>query len=182
MRVAVYGGSFNPPHVAHGMVAAWLLWTGQADEVWLVPVFRHAFEGVHGKALAPFSTRLAWCAALAADIDPRIRVSPIESELPTPSFTIETMRALRERNPDVELRLVVGADVLPQLPKWRAWDALQAEFSPIIVGRAGHPSPEGTVRFPDISSTEIRRRLEAGESVQPLVTRGVAALLRAERA
>ena len=49
MRVAVYGGSFNPPHVAHAMVASWLLWTRLVDEVWLVPVFRHAFEGIQEK-------------------------------------------------------------------------------------------------------------------------------------
>lgn len=177
MRVAVYGGSFNPPHVAHGMVAAWLLWTGQCEEVWLVPVFRHAFEGLHNKSLAPFETRLAWCAAFAADIDPRVRVCPIEAELPTPSFTIETLRALRQRNPGVTLRLVVGADVLPQVPKWRAWDEIVAEFSPVLVGRVGYPSDPGTVAFPAVSSTEIRERLARGEPVDMLVTQGVAALL-----
>ena len=51
MRIAVYGGSFNPPHIAHTMVASWLLWTEMVDEVWLVPVYRHAFEQSHGKKL-----------------------------------------------------------------------------------------------------------------------------------
>lgn len=180
MRIAVYGGSFNPPHVAHAMVAAYLLWTDQADEVWLVPVYRHAFEPWHNKALAPYDERLRWCQAMAADVDDRIRVCDVERDLPTPSFTIETLRALRERHPDHAFRLVVGADVLPTLPKWRDWASIEAEFSPILVGREGYPSPPGTVDFPDVSSTAIREYLARGEAVGGLVTRGVARLLRGE--
>ncbi len=180
MRIAVYGGSFNPPHVAHAMVAAWLLWTDQVDEVWLVPVFRHAFEPWHGKTLAPFERRVAWCAAMAADIDPRVRVSDVERTLPTPSFTVETLRALREANPGDHFRLVVGADVLPTLPKWRDWASIAQEFEPIVVGRDGYPSPAGAVRFPEVSSTEIRERLERGEAVGALLTRSVARMLALE--
>ena len=54
MDVAVYGGSFNPPHIGHAMVAAWLLWTRRVEEVWLVPAFAHAFD----KALRPFAARV----------------------------------------------------------------------------------------------------------------------------
>ena len=64
MRVAVYGGSFNPPHIVHGWVASWLLWTGRVDAVWLVPVYRHAFEDRHDKRLAPYADRMAWCQAM----------------------------------------------------------------------------------------------------------------------
>ncbi len=80
MVVAIYGGSFNPPHVGHALVAAWLLWTRQADAVWLLPVFRHAFEKRHNKALVPWADRLAWCEAFAQDVDPRVRVEAIEAE------------------------------------------------------------------------------------------------------
>lgn len=180
MRIAVYGGSFNPPHVAHGMVAAWLLWTGLADEVWLVPVFQHAFEGMHDKALAPFERRVAWCEALAADVDPRVRVSEIERHLDTPSYTIETLRALAARHPQHAFRLVVGADALPTLPKWRAWSDIEREFAPIIVGRAGYPAVPDSVAFPSLSSTEIRERLQRGLSVEHLVSAGVARLLALE--
>lgn len=178
MRVAIYGGSFNPPHVVHGMVAAWLLWTGQVEQVWLVPVYRHAFESWHGKALAPFEARVRWCEALARDVDPRVQVSTIEAELPVPSYTISTLRALAARHPEHRFRLVVGADVLQQSPKWRAWDEIAAEFAPIAVGRAGYPSPPGGVVFPELSSTEIRARLAAGEPIDGLVTRGVLPLLQ----
>ena len=180
MRVAIYGGSFNPPHVGHAMVAAWLRWTGQVDRVWLVPVFRHAFEGRHDKTLAPYEQRVAWCRAMAAEIGPEVEVSEVEARLPTPSFTIDTLDHLARTRPEHRFRLVVGADVLPQLPDWRRWEEIAQRFDPILVGRQGHPSPgPDVVEFPAISSSEIRRRLAAGESVDHLLTRGVHAALRA---
>ncbi len=61
--VAIYGGSFDPPHFGHAMVIAWLLWSGTASEVWLVPTFQHAFD----KPLAPFELRAGLCAARRDD-------------------------------------------------------------------------------------------------------------------
>ncbi len=182
MRIAVYGGSFNPPHVVHGLVARWLLWTGRADRVWLVPVFVHAFEGRQDKRLAPFDERLAWTRALAADVGPDVEVCAIERELPPPSYTIDTLRALRDRHPEHVFRLVVGADVLDQRHHWRDWEGIAREFDPIVVGRQGWPLPsESAIAFPAVSSTEVRRRLAAGEPVDHLLTRGVARLLAASR-
>lgn len=175
MRVAIYGGSFNPPHVAHAMVASSIRWTGRAEQVWLVPVFRHAFEGLHSKSLAAFEARLSWCEAFAADVGPFVRVCDVERELPTPSYTIATLRHLAAVHPEHQLRLVVGADVLPQLPKWRDWSAIEAEFSPIVVGRAGFPAVPDAPTFPDVSSTEVRARLEAGRPINHLLTASVAA-------
>ncbi len=63
---AIFGGSFNPPHLGHAMVAAWLKWTGRADDVWFVPAFEHAF----GKPLAPFENRLAALHRLTALLNP----------------------------------------------------------------------------------------------------------------
>lgn len=173
MRVAVYGGSFNPPHVGHAMVASWLLWTARADEVWLLPAFDHPFQ----KDLAPWEARLALCEALAGELGPRVRVCDVESRLPVPSFTLHTLRHLRGAHPGAALRLVVGADNLPDLPKWKGWDDIAAEFDPIVVGRQGWPVPEGTVAFPEVSSTEVRRRVAAGEPVDHLVPAGVLAAM-----
>ena len=133
MRVAVYGGSFNPPHVGHGMVAAWLRWTDRTDEVWLVPSFAHPF----GRELAPFGRRLVLCQALARTVGPWVRVVPIESELPTPSYTWHVLQALTARHPDHDFRLVVGADVAQQTDRWHRFDAIQAHYDPIFVGRQG---------------------------------------------
>jgi nicotinate-nucleotide adenylyltransferase len=180
MKVAVYGGSFNPPHVGHAMVASWVRWTGRAEEVWLVPVYQHAFEGIHGKRLAPFDERVRWCEALAADLGEGVRVCAVERELPAPSYTVQTLRHLRAAHPDHDFRLLIGADVLPQLPQWRDWQTIAREFSPVVVGRQGHAAPEGVaaVDFPAVSSTEIRARLDAGEPLDHLVTARVASALR----
>lgn len=180
MRIAVYGGSFNPPHVGHAMVAAWLRWTGRAEAVWLVPVYRHAFEDWHGKTLAPFDQRVSWCEALAADVGGGVEVCTVEAELPTPSYTIDTLRSLAEAHPEHRFRLVVGADALPQLPQWRDWGAIEAEFSPVVVGRQGYEPVPDSVAFPGVSSTEIRQRLARGEPVSHLLTQGVAAMLAAD--
>ena len=119
MKIAVYGGSFNPPHVVHAMVASWLLWTDLVDEVWMVPVYRHAFEGIHDKKLASYSDRVQWCEAMETDVDSRIKVSTIESQLPTPSYSIDTLQALAKQFPEHEFRLCVGSDVIPDLPNWK---------------------------------------------------------------
>lgn len=164
MRIAVYGGSFDPPHVGHAMVSAWLRWTDRCDEVWWVPVKGHPFA----KQSRPYDDRLAMCRALTATL-PDARVCDVERTLPTPSYTIDTLRTLAAAHPEHTFRLVVGADVLPETGKWRAWDAITREFPPIVVGRAGHPTPPGAIDFPAISSTEVRRRLAAGEPVDELV-------------
>jgi nicotinate-nucleotide adenylyltransferase len=72
---------------------------------------------------------------------------------------------------------VLGADNLDALPKWKDWHKIEAEYAPIVVGRDGYPNPPDAVVFPGISSTEIRRRLAAGEPVDHLVPAAVLAVL-----
>lgn len=174
MRVAVFGGSFHPPHVGHAMVASWLLWTEQVEAVWLLPVGDHPF----GKALAPFAHRVRWCAALAGVLGPGVRVEAIEGERAGPTYTIDTLDALAARHPEHRFQLVVGADVLPATSSWRSWDRIVAAYAPIVVGRAGYPPAPGAPVFPDVSSTQIRARLEAGEPVNGLVPAAVIRALR----
>lgn len=168
MRVAVYGGSFNPPHVVHLMVASWLRWTDRADEVWWVPVLGHPFS----KDLAPYDDRLAWCVDAAREL-PWVRVDDVERTLPVPSYTIDTLTELSRRHPQHTFRWVVGADVIPETPRWKAWDRIVAEFAPIVVGRQGYPTPDGAIDFPGVSSTEIRRRAAAGEPLDHLVPNAI---------
>jgi nicotinate-nucleotide adenylyltransferase len=178
VQIAVYGGSFNPPHRAHAMVAEWVLSSRVADAVWLVPVFRHAFEGIHGKTLAPYGQRVGWCQALAAEVGPRVAVSQVEALLPSPSYTIDTLTHLSSEHPEHQFRLVVGADILDQVDSWKGWDRIAAQHTPIVVGREGYPSPPGVPLFPAVSSTAVRERLAAGESAEALLTPAVWALLR----
>jgi nicotinate-nucleotide adenylyltransferase len=164
MRIAVYGGSFNPPHVVHLMVAEWLRWTDRCDEVWCVPVRGHPFA----KDLVPYDHRLVWCADAVRDL-PGVRASDVERGLPVPSYTVDTLTALARRHPEHSFRLVIGADVLPEAARWKAWDRIVAEYRPIVVGRQGYPTPAGAIDFPGVSSTEIRRRADTGEPIEHLV-------------
>ena len=156
MKIAVYGGSFNPPHIAHAMVASWLVWSGKVDQVLIVPVYQHAFEKIHGKRLISYETRVLWCRLMAETLGPSYKVSEVESRLPTPSYSIDTLRALQSEHPQHQFRLVVGADVVSQLPQWKEWAEIERLFTPIIVGRVGYDGHRSPMVFPDVSSTAIR--------------------------
>lgn len=175
MRVAVYGGSFHPPHVGHAMVAAWVRWTDQADAVWLVPTYDHPF----GKDLAPFATRVAWCEAMAADVGDFVHVSDIEARLEGTSWTVRTLQALADAHPEHSFRLLLGADAWASRDAWRDWATIERDFVPLVVGRPGHPPIPGAPVFPDVSSTQVRALLAAGEPVDGLVTASVARQLAA---
>ena len=174
MKIAVYGGSFNPPHVAHAMVASWLVWSGEVDQVWIVPVYQHAFEKIHGKRLVPYDIRLEWCRLMAEELGEKCHVSEIESQLPTPSYSIDTLRALQKAHPEHHFRLVVGADVVSQLPQWKEWEKIETHFSPIIVGRVGYEGHRAQMVFPDVSSTDIRNAVRAGQLPTQWLLRNVA--------
>jgi len=178
--VAVYGGSFNPPHVVHAMIASWLVWTGKASAVWLVPVFQHPFEGKQSKKLASYARRTAWCEWLAQALGPWAQTCSIEAELPPPSYSWTTLQALAARYPNYEFRLVVGSDVLSQVASWHRWADICREHAPIVVGREGQAAPESsTFAFPDVSSTTIRRKLRKKEDVDALLLASVLADIRA---
>ena len=168
-RVAVFGGSFNPPHVAHVLAVVYALSTAPIDEVLVVPVFRHPFA----KELASFEERLAMC-ELGLGWIPRVTVSPVERELGGESLTLRTVEHLAEAHPDWSLRLLIGADVLGDLPKWHRFDRIAEVAPPLVLGRVGvvPPTPgEGSVPIPTaplpvlprVSSTEIRSAIAAGD-------------------
>lgn len=151
-RVAVFGGSFNPPHVAHVLAAVYALSVAPVDEVLVVPVFRHPFA----KELAPFDDRLAMC-ELAMGWIPGVRVSAVERDLGGESLTLRTLVHLAAENPSWCMRLLVGSDVVPDLPKWHRFDEVAKLASPLVLPRAG--ATEDEVLLPDVSSTQVRARL-----------------------
>ena len=173
MKTALFGGSFNPPHVAHQLVALYVLETCDVDELWFVPTFAHPFH----KALAPFDDRVAMCELAAAPLGPRAGVSRAEQGLAArPGFvasrTFDLVEMLRAADPARSFRLVVGADILQETAKWHRWDDLVALAPPIVVGRPGYPS-DGLV-MPDISATRVRQLLAARDpSVGSLVPASV---------
>lgn len=171
--VALVGGSFNPPHVGHLMAALYLRATRPVDEVWLVPAFNHPF----GKALASFEDRVRMCEAMAQDCSGWLRVSRAEAEVGKEGRTIELLEWLLPRHPDTKFEFVIGSDILADLPKWKAWDRIRALVTIVVLNRAGHRA-EGAIGPPlaEVSSTEIRRALAAGETPAELVPQRVLAL------
>src|SRR5262249_23183550 len=113
MRVAVFGGSFNPPHVAHLLASVYALATASIDQVLVIPVFRHPFA----KHLASFDDRLEMCRRGLGWI-PGVTVSTVERELGGESLTLRTVERLSQQHPTYALRLLIGSDVLADLPKW----------------------------------------------------------------
>jgi nicotinate-nucleotide adenylyltransferase len=173
-RIALFGGSFNPPHVAHQLVALYVLETCEVDELWFVPTYVHPF----GKPLAPYEDRIAMCELAARALGGRARTSRAEEELARrPGFvasrTLDLVAMLAEQHGRT-FRLVIGADILLETHKWYRWDELVRRAPPIVVGRSGHPLPpeatETGVVMPEVSATRVRALLAAGDpSVRTLL-------------
>jgi nicotinate-nucleotide adenylyltransferase len=168
--VALFGGSFNPPHIAHQMACLYLLETQPVDLVRMMPTYKHVF----GKELAPFEHRLAMCRLAASPFGDKVEVSDIKRTLGGQSKTHDTLVALGKSEPTTKFRLVVGEDILDESHKWHRWQDVIALAPPIVIGREGYVgSATAEIRLPGVSSTEIRRRLGEGQSALPLVSRAV---------
>jgi nicotinate-nucleotide adenylyltransferase len=194
MRIGVFGGTFDPPHVGHLLVAVDALEALDLDRIVLVPAGTQPLKA--GAINAPAAERLAMARLLVAD-DPRFEVDPLEIERGGLSFMVDTLGALAERWRGAELFLLVGADVLATFDRWRepervrelatmvvmtrADDAMAAEMAdaagtlPALPG--GAPLRVRTRRV-DVSSTEIRARVRAGRSIRGFVPESVADFIR----
>lgn len=177
-RIAILGGSFNPPHLGHQLICTWALGTAQADAVWLLPVFRHAFD----KPLAPFEHRLAMCRLTAAPFaSGAVESCAIEAELCAPSRTLVTVQHLMARHPEHRFSLLLGADLLRETQDWYRFDELQRLVPLVVIGRAGHVAPDASLALASVSSTEVRWRLARGLEVEHLVPRAVCDYIREHR-
>ncbi|MEM8609514.1 MAG: nicotinate (nicotinamide) nucleotide adenylyltransferase [Myxococcota bacterium] len=175
-RVAMYGGSFDPPHLGHVLSVSWVLASADIDEVWVIPTWKHPFEKAHG---ASFEARVAMCELAFAQFE-HAEVSTIEQTLGGTSHTLTTIESLQHSNPDTEFRLLVGADVLPEAPKWHRWDDIVKAAPPIVIGREGYPQPEGCpITIPNVSSTDARGSLRQNDPIEGWVPRSVVDYIRA---
>lgn len=178
-RVAVFGGSFNPPHVAHVLACALLLSVEPIRRVLVVPAYRHPFA----KALEPFEERLRMC-EIAMGWIPGVEVSAIEGEIGGESRTLHTLERLAEQHPDWQLHLVIGADILAEAPRWYGFDAIEKLAPPIVLGRAGVVAPGAPPPLlPEVSSTKVRACIARGawDELSHLVPRAVLDHVRARR-
>jgi nicotinate-nucleotide adenylyltransferase len=189
-RVGVFGGTFDPVHVGHLILAEQCREQGRLDEVWFVPSARppHKLE----RPLTPFGQRVEML-ALATAGNPSFRIDPSEKDRPGPSYTADTLADFRARHTEAEFFLVIGSDTLVDLPHWRQPVRVVELAALLVVERPNCPVPapddlRAALRLPeavalrqqlvaapliDISSRDLRRRAAEGQSLRYLVPRAV---------
>jgi nicotinate-nucleotide adenylyltransferase len=190
MRLGVFGGSFDPVHLGHLILAEQCREQARLDQVLFVPAARPPHK--QGRALTPFLQR-AEMLALAIAGHAAFQVCEIEKDRPGPSYTVDTLAALQILHPDAELFLLVGTDMARDLPSWYQPVRILELATLVSVGRPGAEVagleevqrkvslPEGRplrhqlVQAPliEISGTDIRRRVAAGHTIRYLVPRAV---------
>jgi len=169
--IAVFGGSFNPPHIGHVLATTLVLATADVDRMLVIPTFKHPFA----KSLAPFDDRVKMC-ELAMGWIPRVEISSIEKNLGGDSLTLRTLEQIQSERPNDRLRLVMGADILLEADKWFRFDEIKKLAPPLVLGRAGFDGPPPLL--PELSSTDVRARIARGESLELVVPRAVLAYIR----
>ncbi len=166
-EIAIFGGSFDPPHIGHVLLAQYALSITDVVDLIVVPAYTHAF----GKDLRPFEHRLAMAKLAFADLG-RVSIDPIERELGGVSRTLRLAEQLALRHPGYGLRLLVGADILVESSKWQHFEGVRALAPLIVAGRGGfsHPDIDPLApTLPEVSSSEIRAALARGDSVSTQV-------------
>jgi len=175
MRLGLFGGSFDPVHLGHLVLADCCLEQAELDEVWFVPAAEQPLKP-HGPR-ANAAHRLAML-KLALVSRPEYRISTIELDRGGVSYTVDTLEAIRVQQPAAELFFLMGADSLAELPRWHRAEEVCQLATPLIVGRAGVEIPADVlqIKMPDtpISSSQIRKSIAAGEDWNDLVEPAVA--------
>lgn len=188
MRVGLLGGSFDPVHVGHLAMAELARDRAGFDQVWMVPAAHPPHKP--GASLAGFHYRLDMLQLALAGHE-TLRPEPIESSLNPPSYTLQTVKALRERHPDHRFSLVMGSDTLHDFPNWhKSLELAEMLESIVVMPRPGSPVNHGDANRQDarigtstrvladmpileISSTWLRSAIASGRSVRFLIPRAV---------
>jgi nicotinate-nucleotide adenylyltransferase len=194
MRLALFGGSFDPPHYGHIAIATAAADVFDLDQVLFAPVGRQPLkaEGV----AASFADRLAMV-ELACRLDSRFAASDLDAPRSdgTPNYTVQTLAALHEVMPDARLFNLVGADSFLDLPRWHEPERLLELAEWIVVSRPGFPLADlsalgltpyqrGRVHLlqtvhEDVAATNLRVRLEAGDPCTDLLDPAVSTYIQA---
>jgi nicotinate-nucleotide adenylyltransferase len=194
VRLGILGGTFNPPHLGHLICAQEAYIRLRLDRVLLIPTHTPPHKALEEEP-GP-EHRLELC-RLAAQDDPRFEVSDLELKREGPSYTVDTLSELHSIAPDNELYLIVGGDVAAGLPRWHQSERVLSLATPAVAKRRGTPKESvlaalrevsGGKRaefFPmpriGVSSTLIRERARAGESIRYLVPDAVADYIKDHR-
>jgi nicotinate-nucleotide adenylyltransferase len=184
VRLGIFGGSFDPPHVGHLLAVADAFDALRLDRVIFVPASVQPLKV--GRDTASAQDRLEMVRRLVGD-DERFAVDPIEIGRDGLSYTVETLAAFAERHPESERFFLVGMDVLASFAQWREPDQVLRLATLAVMQRAGEPGavPPSAVRVEtrrvDVSSTEIRERVRTGRTIRGFVPEAVAEYIAAHR-
>lgn len=183
--IGLFGGSFDPIHHGHLLVAQAVTEQLGLEELRFMPAREQPFKVGRHDAPAELRARMV---ALAIAGEARFRLERIELDRPGPSFTVDTLRALRAREPGQQFALMVGSDAAVELPNWREAEMLPTLATFIICARPGAAIPRlswpvTVVEVPlvEVSATEIRRRVAQGRSIRYWVPDAVAEFIATER-
>lgn len=179
-KIGIYGGSFDPIHHAHLILAREALESLQLSEV----IFVLAAQSPHKTNSDPAPPKVRWemlTAALAGEKG--FSASRLELDRPPPSYSIDTVEQLRAENPAAEFYFLIGEDNLAKLESWHRFEELRELVRFVVLDRSG-----AEVEFPysairrriDISATAIRNRVASGQSIRYLVPEAVERIIRQE--
>ncbi|MEZ6055318.1 MAG: nicotinate-nucleotide adenylyltransferase [Planctomycetaceae bacterium] len=195
MRIGLFGGTFDPIHFGHLLMAEQCREQCQLDVVRFIPAFQPPHKP--GVPISPAKDRIAML-ELALAGEPKLEVSRIEMERKGKSYTVDTLRRLHETEPEHEFVLIIGADSLTDLPTWRE-PAEILQLATIAAVNRGRTAPSldpiiaavgescrqriQLVDMPaiDLSATDIRSRVASGRSIRYMTQRSVAMYVKQHR-
>ena len=185
-RVGLFGGTFDPPHVGHLVTAVNVRHALELDVVWLM-VANVPWQKESSRSITPAVDRLAMVEAAVADV-PGLEAGRLEIDHGGPSFTADTLAALAEQMPGVDLFTIVGDDAAAGLTTWERHEEVLSRSTMVVVDRPGEPVRlAGDVEWIhvevprlEVSSTDLRARFSDGRPLDYLVTDPVLAVI-AER-
>jgi nicotinate-nucleotide adenylyltransferase len=194
MRLGILGGSFDPVHFGHLALARACQRRAGLDAVWFTPAAIQPLK--HAGPHASDEQRVEML-GLVIEGQPGWRVCTLEIERGGFSYTVDTLRQLHTEQPNDELFLIVGSDVLAEVPYWKEPGEIFHLATPLVVARAGDQPPDVSILLPfcgqktrpqlvemepwDVSSSDIRRRVLAGERIDALVPPAVASYIQTQR-
>lgn len=174
-KVGILGGTFDPPHLGHLIIAEEVKNVLELDEIWFLP----AYEPPHkNEATADVQNRIQML-TLALKGNSTFKIHPLEINRKGKSYTIDTMKIFKEQYPDLDFYFIIGADMVEYLPHWHKIDELVQLVTFVGVKRIGYTLETTydilTVDIPmvDISSSMIRKRIKEKKSIKYLVPEDV---------
>jgi nicotinate-nucleotide adenylyltransferase len=183
LRLGIYGGTFDPVHHGHLLLARDVLEQLRLDAIVFVPCAQSPFKS--RKPRVTDAQRLALL-RLAVKGNPRFWLSRCELDRPAPSYAVDTAQEIREAFPRAELFWLIGADQLADLDRWHRPDDLRQLVTFVLLPRqddAAAAVPKGVLSLPqprrvDISATEIRHRVKSRQPIDHLVPAPIAAYIK----